>query len=431
MQRPIAITYKALLISSLFISYSIYCDYLVQNSKVKKMYVCEYCKRDYQTENGLKRHVKERHVDLKHYKCIIPLCKAKFIRRAYLLTHLRKVHNFDRATAKHHIRDVQPVKPGPSQIPSTCSNGLSDVSDEELPSLCETRSPYRPQVEQLTDDENNNDLFTAIDSYCQTITDNNPEDTILDNFLANTLFSYEDSIKGIHGADDDVSNMSGANHAQVVSETNNVVDVKSNEKVDVDVCDNGGDCSNDIDNEGCDTNVDWLNYVLGVDVSVIDVSDNYSVDQVDHSSALDDTMNATDDNDIGVNVNEQSDGVNVNDSKKSGEEAVDNSTDGNIVALDKNCDNDKDVDISDSSSDCIFISSDEENEDEETFVSHINLSVSKTEKVCRGNVISVSRTATISYSENINLENIAQNWKDLFHYVYNEFSEYAQGFQSK
>ena len=53
---------------------------------VLKMYVCDYCRREYSVKKSLTRHVKEKHIKNKFYPCAIHTCKAKFI------AHLGKIH---------------------------------------------------------------------------------------------------------------------------------------------------------------------------------------------------------------------------------------------------------------------------------------------------------------------------------------------------
>lgn len=74
--------------------------------------------------------------------------------------------------------------------------------------------------------------------------------------------------------------------------------------------------------------------------------------------------------------------------------------------------------------DAIVISSEEEFDD--MLITSINLTLSKTEKFKDGKVQSVSRTASIGYSENLSEMDIKENVKNIFDYVQNEFTEYAK-----
>ncbi|KAH3775957.1 hypothetical protein DPMN_177367 [Dreissena polymorpha] len=58
------------------------------------------CDKLYRHKRNLDRHVKEKHSNLKHYKCVEEFCTSKFIRRGYLLDHLNSVHGYPRAEAR-------------------------------------------------------------------------------------------------------------------------------------------------------------------------------------------------------------------------------------------------------------------------------------------------------------------------------------------
>jgi len=110
------------------------------------MFTCDTCRREYKSKKSLSRHVKERHVELKHYPCAVGTCDSRFIRKSYLLTHLRKVHDLDRATAKTLSATVKLQKDPPK-------NTYEEVSDNEdffenLPD-----SPLLPVVDEMVVDE--------------------------------------------------------------------------------------------------------------------------------------------------------------------------------------------------------------------------------------------------------------------------------------
>ena len=79
------------------------------NKETLKIYVCDTCKRGYYSQKCLQRHIKEKHVDEKCFPCYFSTCKATFIRRSYLLTHLHKVHKLERNIAKSLSTQVRSV----------------------------------------------------------------------------------------------------------------------------------------------------------------------------------------------------------------------------------------------------------------------------------------------------------------------------------
>ncbi len=121
------------------------------------MYTCDFCRREYSVDKSLKRHVKEKHTEMKYYPCAFVTCGSEFIRRSYLITHLRKLHGTDRATAKRLAYDVHSVPVSPRQITTssaaTSANTpstpiLEDISDTEELFDSILRSPYNPETEK-------------------------------------------------------------------------------------------------------------------------------------------------------------------------------------------------------------------------------------------------------------------------------------------
>ncbi len=54
----------------------------------------------YKYKRNLKRHILERHLPRKHWKCVKPKCASTFIRRGYLLEHLTNMHKYTRSEAR-------------------------------------------------------------------------------------------------------------------------------------------------------------------------------------------------------------------------------------------------------------------------------------------------------------------------------------------
>lgn len=81
---------------------------------------------------------------------MVPLCKSKFIRKGYLVTHLRKVHQYDKCTAKDLAKTIQSVKDMSTQ--GDAYEDLENISDEENFSDS-AQIIYQPEVELISEDE--------------------------------------------------------------------------------------------------------------------------------------------------------------------------------------------------------------------------------------------------------------------------------------
>ena len=90
---------------------------------------------------------------------MIPLCQGRFIRRSYLITHLRKIHCFDRRKAietalKAELSFVIPLSP---KEPTTTSTPLyqpelEDISDDDFPDEYQPNThsnEYQPDDSEL------------------------------------------------------------------------------------------------------------------------------------------------------------------------------------------------------------------------------------------------------------------------------------------
>ena len=110
------------------------------------MFVCDTCRRENKSKKSLSGHVKERHVELQHYPCAVGTCEGRFIRKSYLMTHLRKVRTLEPAIAKTLSAPVKLQKDPPK-------NDYEEISDNEdffenLPT-----SQLLPIVDEIADDE--------------------------------------------------------------------------------------------------------------------------------------------------------------------------------------------------------------------------------------------------------------------------------------
>ncbi len=56
--------------------------------------------KTYKYKRSLTRHIRERHIAIEHWKCLIPTCTVKFIRRNYLCRHLIYRHGLSPVDAR-------------------------------------------------------------------------------------------------------------------------------------------------------------------------------------------------------------------------------------------------------------------------------------------------------------------------------------------
>lgn len=254
------------------------------------------------------------------------------------------------------------------------------------------RSPYQPSAEDVSDEETSLDYLIGLCSP-------NVQD-IVDDFFGvgdGSGGNVDDADAG--GAD---FGSGGVDYADVNIDNADNADVSSGG---VDYADVGVDNAGNADVSSGD--VDCTDGV-GDDIGSADVSSSYLF--CTNSSEGD----YIDSNGVDVSTNDVN-GTNVGTSYVSG----DNHTVGVHGAGEaENSDN------VDELSDCISLSS--ESDEEEVCFNKMNLTFTKTETIRSGKVVSVSRSATIGYSNNISANDIKHTLKDMFQYVHNEFAEYAK-----
>ena len=437
---------------------------------VLKMYVYDYCRREYSVKKSLTRHVKEKHIENKFYPCAIHTCKAKFIRRNYLLVHLGKIHKLDRNTSKTLAYEVKAVSSA-----SELNKDLEDISDNEdfFDELQTNRSSYKPILEDITDDED--DLFhlvNELDYPTSADTNNNPLQQLVDecdvngdvnvssegdvgeNFNVDTgMFKGNEDqgiVSGVNEVDeyivldvfscDDVNvitersvdedsvrsdvnvcsdgdvddkknvkaeiNFTGNKDESNIMDGDNIDNVEGYVVLDALDCDGIGvnvgskvniySIGNDVD-INADCNVDGTGVCCDVNVSSECGVGNVNVDADDNSkvnAGIDNLPNVGAENisngdidvvgDVIVDYEDQTNGDNSS--------IYENDVDNEENDIDSHCDVNN-VD------DAIVISSEEEFDD--MLITSINLTLSRTEKFKDGKVQSVSRTASIGYSENL------------------------------
>lgn len=301
----------------------------------------------------------------------------------------------------YNVKAVSSISPEPNIE-------LEDISENEdfFDELQLNRSPYNPTLENITEDED--DLFTLMDGFeCPTPVDTNN----------NTL----QEIVELYSSDGDVN---------VIS------------KFDVD--DQSG--VNDVFSQnGCQDSFNDVDIIGDVDEFIVLDSFTYDDADVNAEKRFSDDVNAKPDCSINGDVE---DGVNVSPGYNNGEtinvgaengSCCDGDTDadvnldcGNTIQevnsgdIENNIDNEEENDVNSRSDvtdedDVIVVSSEEECD--EMLITSINLTLSKTEKFKDGKVQSVSRSASIGYSENLCEQDIKENVKNIFDYVQNEFTK--------
>lgn len=336
-------------------------------------FVCDTCLREYSSRRSLDRHVRERHVENKYYPCALLDCKSKFIRRSYLTTHLRKVHGFDRQEAKDLSKGVVPV----STQSSSTSYTLEEISDNE--DFFAFLDKHDAEIEPSVNTTGCCTLLTSDNavSTCEAA----PATTV-------TLSSspYHPLIEDISDSDIDLPNTTdflGFSPISVDSNINNdncLQQLIDGSDESGDICQDISDFSNIVYNQG-DTQSNVSDIVQN-SFSVKDGNNNECVKTCDNSETL---------------VTSEDEETSIRDTHN-----------------DDNVSNDS------------FILIESEDEPELTIVTSINLTLTKTERVTNGEVTSVTRSASIGYSEGIGEDFVRNNIQNIFDYVQSEFSEYAR-----
>ena len=122
------------------------------------MFVCGHCNREYESQVKLKLHKNDKHNEMKHYRCVIPLCKFKFIRRTYLKRHLRAIHGFIKSDAKRLSKSAKSVGQTTQRVSEPYSD-IEDISDDVLSDNCNTQI-NNTCVDVCSKDVHNTTLFS-------------------------------------------------------------------------------------------------------------------------------------------------------------------------------------------------------------------------------------------------------------------------------
>ena len=187
-------------------------------------YSCDICSKSYKHKRNLRRHVKERHLEVEHWKCVENGCSSKFIRRGYLSRHLVWTHGNSRSDAREAALTA-PRGDRPNQ-----HGGLEDISDDYtiLDLLAERDETVNVQ-----------DYIDKVDGFDTDLLANDVDD-ILDGFSIHG--DVDDGAVSAHG---DVNDGTVSAHGDV----NDNGDVSVQDDGDVTVNDSGdvGDMDNDID----------------------------------------------------------------------------------------------------------------------------------------------------------------------------------------
>ena len=348
------------------------------------MFVCDTCRREYITKKSLTRHIKERHIQNKHFICTESNCSSKFVRRSYLKTHLLNIHNVDIALAKESSASAILVSNYNNSASATVvSRELEDISDgEEF--FENLKSTYSPITEDITDDESPG-IYTLIDGVSNDdfryLTENGElnvgiesGDMLLDRIvggdirLSSAVDDDDVDLQSVGGGDVDIQSV-GSDDVDSQSVGGSDVGVQSVGSDDVDSQSVGG---SDVDSQSVGGSDVGVQSVGGGDVDVQGVDGDVCLYR-----ATGDVLDASDDDDVII--------------------------------------------ISDTEDDQV---------PDEIVVSAINVTLYKTERFIGGERVSVSRTSSVGFTENISQEDIGHSLPSIFNRIQQEFNEYAHYYQS-
>ena len=327
------------------------------------------------------------------------------------MVHLGKIHKLDRNTSKTLAYEVKAVSSA-----SELNKDLEDISKNEdfFDELQANTSPYKPILEDITDDHD--DLFHLVDEldYPTSVdTNNNPLQQLVDEFDVNVCsegdvgenFNVDtDMFKG--NADQGIVN--GVNrvdeyivlHVFSCDDVNVITERSVDEdgvRSDVNVCSDGDvDDNNNVKSEinftenKCESNIIDGDNIYNVEGYV--VLDALDCDNSKVNAGIDDLLNVGAENTSNGDIDVVGDvNMDYGDKTNGGNSSIyENNVDNEENDIDSHCDVNN-VD------DAIVIGSEEEFDD--MLITSINLTLSKTEKFKDGKVQSVSRTASIEFTE--------------------------------
>ena len=140
--------------------------------KMDREFVCDTCYRGYSHRRNLTRHIQEKHGDISYYPCTEYLCRGRFMRRGFLVTHLRKCHNIDRDKAERLSRRVERVRKQDSYVLFQYHSDISDISDDE--SCFDKLSLQGNSLEKVLaeNDRQNSNIVQELCDSLKTFTDN-------------------------------------------------------------------------------------------------------------------------------------------------------------------------------------------------------------------------------------------------------------------
>ena len=140
--------------------------------KMDREFVCDTCYRGYSHRRNLTRHIQEKHGDISYYPCTEYLCRGRFMRRGFLVTHLRKSHNIDRDKAERLSRRVERVRKQDSYVLFQYHSDISDLSDDE--SCFDKLSLQGNSLEKVLaeNDRQNSNIVQELCDSLKTFTDN-------------------------------------------------------------------------------------------------------------------------------------------------------------------------------------------------------------------------------------------------------------------
>ena len=380
-------------------------------------FVCDTCGKDYAHKRNLKRHVTETHQrDNLFYPCSEYLCRGRFVRRSYLVKHLRNYNGMSKLGAKlkskrvrkaevpsyeHYYSDVTDVSEGESFFDRLDEQDVlqnNEVVQEQVP--VENSMNMSESVQQKSMDRND-------DSLEEICFENDKQNLNLVLDLCDSLGSFvansELSVKDV----DIATEMGNVSSERMLSDgeiVNGIINCETG--LIIGSCDEGLDYDDASDakttvngmTDGCDNKLDENNNVRD-ESDVLEMEYNGDECSVDNAQKSDDVSingesdEKTESNDVGYDeFSEMTDGVDDDD------DADDDDDDGRNEKA-----NNADRDGGNSEDDAIVINSDDEDERTEYEVSAINLTIQRTTKLVGGTPVSMKRSMSLGYTENVNL----------------------------
>ena len=401
-------------------------------------FVCDTCGKDYRHKRNLKRHVTETHQhDGLFYPCSEYLCRGRFVRRSYLVKHLQKFHGLSKLGANVKSKRVRKA-----EVPN-CEHYYSDVTDvsddesffeqldeqEALQNSAVVQDQATMQTDVIMPETEQQQSNVSLDEICA---ENEKQNLNLVLELCDTLGNFVTNldlekvclpVEKASDMSEDVPVVNGnltelSVHDEMATERmlsdsdviNGFMNFKtvggliispSEDGLDYDDLSDSTTKFNEVTGD-CDKNVDENNNVDN-DSEVLKMEHNGGISSADNVQRNGENYEDSDSNDVNLDEFRE-----MTDDDGRNEEKTVNTT----------------VENDDIEDDVIIINSDDDDESTEYEITAINLTLQRTAKMVNGAPVSVKRSMSLGYTENVNLTGAAP--KKLFELIQEEFKEFAQ-----